>query len=221
MILVVPDVLDADQVKQLRAKLTTVKFVDGAQTAGAVAKQVKNNLQADMSTPEYGQLNGWILPIIANNKLFERACLPLKFTRVRFSRYRDKMKYGPHIDEPMMGEIRSDISFTVFLTEPEDYDGGELIMHEPGGGDRAFKLKPGHMIAYPSTTLHQVAPVTRGERLVAFGWAQSLVRDASYRETLFDLDEARVSLLNHAGCEREGDLIAKSRSNLLRMWAEP
>jgi len=220
MILVIPDVLDADQVKQLRAKLTTVKFVDGTQTAGVAAKQVKNNLQADMTTAEYAQLNGWLLPIIGNNKMFESACLPTKFTRVRFSRYRDNMTYGAHIDAPLMGEIRSDISFTLFLAEPEDYDGGELVMHEPGG-DRAFKLKPGHLIAYPSTTLHRVAPVTRGERLAAFGWAQSLVRDAARRETLFDLNEARMALLERPGCEREGDLVGKSRSNLLRMWAEP
>lgn len=220
MILVIPDVLDADQVKQLRAKLTTVKFLDGAQTAGVAAKQVKNNLQADMSTAEYGQLNNWILPLIGNNKVFESACLPMKFTRVRFSRYRDNMTYGPHIDAPMMGEIRSDISFTLFLADPSEYDGGELVMHEPGG-DRAFKLSPGHMVAYPSTTLHQVAPVTRGERLVAFGWVQSLVRHAAHRETLHDLSEARATLLERPGSEREANLIGKSRSNLLRMWAEP
>lgn len=220
MILVIPDVLDADQVKQLRAKLTTVRFVDGAQTAGVAAKQVKNNLQADMSTPEYGQLNGWILPILANNQTFETACLPAKFTRVRFSRYRDNMTYGAHIDAPMMGEIRSDVSFTLFLADPDEYEGGELVMHEPGG-DRAFKLKPGHMIAYPSTTLHQVAPVIRGERLVAFGWAQSLVRDAAHRETLYDLYRARIRLIERGGCEREVDLIGKSHSNLMRMWAEP
>ncbi len=220
MILVIPDVLDADQIKQLRAKLTTLKFVDGAQTAGVAAQQVKNNLQADMASPEYGQINNWILPIIGNNELFETACLPFKFTRVRFSRYRDNMTYGAHIDEPMMGEIRSDISFTLFLTDPGEYDGGELFMNEPGG-DRAFKLKPGHMIAYPSTTLHRVAPVTRGERLVAFGWVQSLVRDAAHRETLFDLYRARIGLLERSGCEREADLVGKSRSNLMRMWAEP
>jgi len=220
MILVIPDVLDADTVKQVRAKLTTMKFVDGAETAGDAARKVKNNLQADMSTPDYAQLNTAILPIIANNPLFERACLPMKFTRLRFSRYRDTMAYGAHIDAPMMGEIRSDVSFTLFLADPSDYAGGELIMQEPGG-ERAFKLKPGHMIAYPSTTLHRVAPVSAGERLVAFGWAQSLVRDAAHRETLFDLYEARMSLIERGGSDREADLIGKSRSNLMRMWAEP
>lgn len=220
MILVIPDVLDTDQVKQLRAKLTTVKFVDGVQTAGVAARQVKNNLQADMATQEYQQLNNWILPIIGNNKTFETACAPMKFTRVRFSRYRDNMTYGAHVDAAMMGEIRSDISFTLFLADPSEYDGGELVMHE-ADGDRAFKLKAGHMIAYPSTTLHQVAPVTRGERLVAFGWVQSLVRNAAHRETLFDLSQARAGLLERGGCEREADLIGKSRNNLLRLWAEP
>jgi PKHD-type hydroxylase len=220
MILVIPDVLDADMVKQVRAKLGAMKFVDGAETAGEVARKVKNNLQADMSAPDYTQLNNAVLPTIANNKQFESACLPMKFTRLRFSRYRDSMAYGAHIDAPMMGEIRSDISFTLFLADPGEYDGGELVMHEPGG-ERAFKLKPGHMIAYPATTLHRVAPVTRGERLVAFGWAQSLVRDVAHREMLFDLHEARVALIARDGCEREADLVGKSRANLLRMWAEP
>jgi len=220
MILVIPDVLDADTVKQVRAKLTTIKFVDGSETAGEVARKVKNNLQADMSSPDYTQLNNSLLPIIANNSTFESACLPMKFTRLRFSRYRDSMAYGAHIDAPMMGEIRSDISFTLFLADPGEYDGGELVMQEPGG-ERAFKLQPGHTIAYPSTTLHRVAPVRRGERLVAFGWAQSLVRDAAHRETLFDLHEARTSLIARGGREREADLVGKSRSNLLRMWAEP
>ncbi len=220
MILVIPDVLDADTVKQVRAKLTTIKFVDGAETAGDVARKVKNNLQADMSAPDYTQLNNALLPIIANNAMFARACLPTKFTRLRFSRYRDSMAYGAHIDAPMMGEIRSDVSFTLFLADADEYDGGELVMQEPGG-ERAFKLQPGHMIAYPSTTLHRVAPVTRGERLVAFGWAQSLVREAARRETLFDLHEARMSLIARGGNEHEADLIGKSRSNLMRLWAEP
>ncbi len=220
MILVIPGVLDADTVKQVRAKLTTIKFVDGSETAGEVAQKVKNNLQADMSSPDYTQLNNSLLPIIANNPMFERACLPMKFTRLRFSRYRDRMAYGAHIDAPMMGEIRSDVSFTLFLADPSEYDGGELVMQEPGG-ERAFKLQPGCMIAYPSTTLHRVAPVQRGERLVAFGWAQSLVRDAAHRETLFDLQQARTSLIARGDCEREADLVGKSRSNLLRMWAEP
>src|SRR5689334_23382960 len=141
MILVIPDVLDADAVRQVRGKLAAMKFVDGAETAGEVARKVKNNLQADMSAPDYAQLNNALLPTIANNLVFERACLPMKFTRLRFSRYRDSMAYGAHIDAPMMGEIRSDISFTVFLADPGDYDGGELVMQEPGG-ERAFKLQP-------------------------------------------------------------------------------
>lgn len=218
MIVVIPGVLDAEQVKQARAALATMKFVDGAVTAGEIARRVKNNLQADMTTPDYARLNSWLLPIVANNKTFERSCLPHKFTRMRFSRYRDSMQYGFHIDEPMMSEVRSDISFTLFLADPAEYEGGELVMRDDHG-ERGFKLKPGEMIAYPSTMLHRVAPVTRGERLVAFGWAQSLVRDPARREILHQMLEAREGTMERGG--REFDLINHAHSNLLRMWAEP
>jgi PKHD-type hydroxylase len=116
--------------------------------------------------------------------------------------------------------VRSDVSFTLALTKPEDYEGGELVM-ETTAGEQAFKLPAGHVIAYPSTTLHRVAPVTRGERLAAVGWLQSQLRDPQHRELLYDLDLARRSLFDREGKTREFDLMSKVSANLLRLWAEP
>jgi PKHD-type hydroxylase len=219
MILTIPDVLQENAVQHLREQLGAIKFVDGSATAGSAARAVKNNLQADMSTPEYAQLNRALLPVIAHNETFRRAFMPQKITKLRFSRYRDNMAYGAHIDTPLMDDVRIDVAFTLFLADPKTYDGGELIIEEPCG-ERAFKLPAGHMIAYPATTLHRVAPVTRGERLVIFGWAQSAVRDAAQREVLYDLEIALRSALDRIGPGREVDLIGKAQSNLIRMWAE-
>jgi PKHD-type hydroxylase len=219
MILTIPDVLPAESARQLREKLASIPFVDGAVTAGKAGRAVKNNLQADMTTPEYSQLNKSLLPVIAHNDTFRSAFLPQKITKLRFSRYRDNMTYGAHIDSPLMDDIRTDVAFTLFLAEADTYDGGELVI-EDAIGERAFKLKPGHMIAYPATTLHRVTPVTRGERLVLFGWAQSAVRDDGQREILYDLGLALRATLDRLGPGREVDLIGRAQSNLLRMWAE-
>jgi PKHD-type hydroxylase len=118
-----------------------------------------------------------------------------------------------------MDGVRTDVSFTLFLAEPADYDGGELVI-ETSAGEEDIKLPAGHLIAYPSTTLHRVAPVTRGERLVAVGWAQSYVRDLAKREILFDLETARRSLFEQSGKTPEFDVLAKTSANLFRMWAE-
>lgn len=218
MILPIPDVLDAEAVRLLRAEIEKLPFVDGAVTASRAAKRVKNNLQADMTTPDYARLNQSLLPIIGRNPLFQLAGLPTKFTRLRFSRYHDNMAYGPHADAPLLDEVRTDLAFTLFLAPPESYDGGELVMVEPSG-ERAFKLPPGHMIVYPANTLHRVAPVTRGERWGVFGWAQSAVPDVAQREALYELEIARRTLIERHGPSHELDVINKTRGNLIRMWA--
>lgn len=217
MILIIPDVLDTNAARQLRLEIEKLKFVDGAVTAGRASKLVKNNLQADMTTPEYARLNQSLVPVIARNPLFQLAALPTRFTRLRFSRYHDSMAYGPHIDTPMLEELRSDLAFTLFLEPPESYEGGELVIVE-SSGERAFKLPPGHMIVYPANTLHRVAPVPHGERWAAFGWAQSAVRDPARREALYDLEVARRALYERHGPSPEMDLLGKTRSNLMRMW---
>jgi PKHD-type hydroxylase len=129
------------------------------------------------------------------------------------------MAYGTHVDDALMGGMRTDISFTLFLSDPESYDGGELVT-ESHAGEQPFKLPAGSLVLYPSTTLHRVEPVTRGSRLAAVGWVRSLVRDPARRELLFDLDTARKALFDRDGKSPEFDLLSKCGANLLRMWAE-
>jgi len=139
-----------------------------------------------------------------------------------FSRYENGMSYGRHVDNALMGNqefLRSDVSFTLFLSSPSTYKGGELVI-ESSDGDRTYKLEGGSAIIYPSSTLHQVEPVTEGVRLAAVGWIQSLVRDPNEREILFDLDTTRRSIFAKEGKTIEFDLISKSYANLLRKWAE-
>ena len=129
------------------------------------------------------------------------------------------MEYGSHVDDALMNGIRTDVSFTLFLSDPDSYDGGALVI-ESSGGEDDIKLPAGSLVAYPSTTLHRVQPVTKGARLAAVGWARSFIRDPARRELLFDLDTARQSLFAREGKTAEFDLLSKSTANLLRMWAE-
>ncbi|MEM6436188.1 MAG: Fe2+-dependent dioxygenase, partial [Cyanobacteria bacterium P01_D01_bin.115] len=134
-------------------------------------------------------------------------------------RYDTGMEYGRHVDNALMGNQRSDVSFTVFLSEPQDYDGGELVV-EGAADEQCYKLAAGTAIIYPSSTLHRVEPVTQGTRLVAVGWVQSWIRDAAKRELLFDLDTVRRSLYTQSGKSNEFDLLSKSLANLMRQWVE-
>ena len=144
----------------------------------------------------------------------------LLLARLILSRYRQGQTYGLHVDDALMQGIRTDLSFTLFLAEPASYDGGALII-EDSFEARAIKLNPGDMILYPSTTLHRVEEVTRGERLAVVGWAQSLIRSADQREILFDLDRAIDTIHTQDGKSTLCDSLTKTRSNLLRLWAEP
>lgn len=129
------------------------------------------------------------------------------------------MAYGSHVDDALMGGMRTDVSFTLFLSEPDTYDGGALVI-ETSAGEDDVKLPAGSLVAYASTTLHRVAEVTRGARLAAVGWARSYIRDPAQREVLFDLDTAHQSLFQKSGKTPEFDLLSKTSANLLRMWAE-
>ena len=136
-----------------------------------------------------------------------------------FSRYEPGMHYGSHVDDALMQGMRTDVSFTLFLSDPASYDGGELVI-ESASGEDAVKLAAGALVAYPSTALHHVAEVTRGARLAAVGWARSYIRDGARRELLFDLDTARRQCSRARARRAEYDLVSKSLANLLRMWAE-
>ena len=222
MILCIADVLNADFVAELRAILAQQKFVDGKTTAGWHARLVKNNTQLAPGA-EGDALRARVRDSVSANDIFATACLLKKFGPMLFSRTSPGMDYGPHVDDALMGSregrIRSDISFTIFLSDPADYDGGELVM-DSTAGEQAYKLPAGSMIAYPSTTLHRVNPVTRGDRLAIASWGQSHVRDPARREILFDIYTARRSIFSAAGKSREFDLLSKSHANLLRLWAD-
>jgi PKHD-type hydroxylase len=219
MILVIDNVLTANDITKVVDKLNGMKFVEGTATAGWHAKLVKNNMQVDRTQLEYQPLNKSVTESIMRNGTFRMAARPRHITPLLFSRYRDSMEYGTHVDDPIMYNLRSDISFTLFLADPSAYDGGELVM-ETSSGEQPYKLKAGQMITYPSWTLHRVTPVTRGERIAAVGWCQSYVRDAAQREILYDLDIARRGIFEKEKKSREFDVISKSHANLLRMWTD-
>lgn len=222
MIIPIAHVLSQDELSQVRDLLSQGTYIDGKQTAGWHAKLVKNNTQ--LAATETSRKAGSIIHDgLMRSELFKAAVRPKKLRPMLFSRYSGGQDYGAHVDDALMGKgdeiMRSDVSFTVFLSDAEAYEGGELVM-EGTGSEQSFKLDAGSVIAYPSNTLHYVAPVTAGVREVAVSWAQSLVRDPASRELLFDLDTARRSLFQREGKSREFDLISKSHANLLRMWAE-
>jgi PKHD-type hydroxylase len=219
MQLIINDVLSADDIAKVVDRMNALRFIDGTATAGWHAKLVKNNQQVDRSQPDYAPLNKAVSDAIMRNGSFRIAARPRHITALLFSRYRDGMEYGTHVDDPIMYNLRSDISFTLFLASPDSYDGGELVM-ETVGGEQAYKPKAGAMIIYPSTTLHRVTPVTKGERLAAVGWCQSYIRDAAKREILYDMDIARRGIFEKDKKSREFDVISRCHANLMRMWAD-
>jgi PKHD-type hydroxylase len=219
MIIIIKDVLTADQCDEIIDQMAAMRFRDGRRTAGYHARLVKDNEQLDCMQSGHAVLTDKLHQAVMASPEFAIACRPRHMMRMLLSRYRDGMEYGTHIDEPFIQNIRSDVSFTLWLADPASYDGGELIM-ETAGLDASYKLNRGELIAYDSTRLHRVAPVTRGERICAVGWAQSKVRDPAQREILYELGTASRALFDRDGKTREFDLISKSHANLMRMWAD-
>ena len=217
MQIVIGNVLSAEEVALVRDALARATFEDGRETAGFAARLVKHNRQA--SDRKVETVRKLTEERILAHDVFAMAVRPKALTSVMFSAYEPGMRYGSHVDDALMGNMRTDVSFTLFLSEPESYDGGELVI-ESASGEDAVKLGAGSLVAYPSTTLHHVAEVTRGTRLAAVGWARSYIRDAARREMLFDLDTARRQLFAREGKSAEYDLVSKSLANLLRMWVE-
>lgn len=191
----------------------------GADTAGWHARAVKNNRQLDSASALAGRLAAQLEQALLAHPLFQSAALPLRLHSWRFSRAGPGEGYGTHVDNAFMAGGRADVSFTVFLSEPAEYSGGGLWLEHPSG-EEEVRLAAGSAFVYPSTLLHRVEPVGRGERLAAVGWVQSRVRDAERRELLFDLDTARRALFQQEGKSEPFDLISRSYSNLLRQWGE-
>lgn len=219
MQIVIGDILKSDDLAAVREALERVRFVDGKETAGFAARQVKDNRQADARDRSLDAARETVAKRILESDLFRIAVRPKQLSPLLFSRYEPGMAYGSHVDDALMGGLRTDVAFTLFLEDPESYDGGELVI-EGASGEDAIKLPAGAMVAYPATTLHRVAQVTRGRRHVVAGWARSFIRDAAQRELLFDLDTARRTIYARDGKSQEFDLMSKSLANLMRMWAE-
>jgi len=219
MQIVIGNVLSAEDVASVRAALANARFVKGRETAGFAARIVKDNRQAASDDTSLEPARALVMQKIADNDVFRLAVRPKVLTPLLFSRYEPGMRYGSHVDDAIMHGIRTDVSFTLFLEEPDSYEGGELVI-ETAMGEDAIKLPAGSLVAYPSTSLHRVAEVTKGVRHVAAGWARSFIRDAAKRELLFDLDTARRKIFERDGKSAEFDLLSKSAANLQRMWSE-
>jgi PKHD-type hydroxylase len=223
MIVCIPDVLTPEEVKKVRTEALTMPFVPGSETAGGRAKRVKNNEQVSQKADERRVIQETIHTALMRNKEFNRVALPKKVRPSLISRYREGMAYGKHVDNALMGpkgsRERSDISITVFISDIDEYDGGELVIHSPFGVQEV-KLPSGSVVVYPSSTLHEVVEVTRGERLVAVTWVQSYVRDDHQREILAHLSQVKDRMNEIAENENETDLVHQTYANLLRRWAE-
>lgn len=219
MIFTIPELFSAEAVAELRSRLESAEVVDGKTTAGWHAKTVKQNQQLDRQHPLAGPLVEQVRAALTEHPLFQVAARPKRLHTVRFNRYSDGMSYGRHTDDAMISGFRTDLSFTLFLSDAESYDGGELVV-EGLDREQAYKLAAGSVLVYPSSSLHRVDPVVRGVRWAAVGWLQSHIRNSQQREILFELDTARRSLFQKHGKTDEFDLISKSLSNLMRQWIE-
>lgn len=222
MIFCIDEAITPEQIEEIHRLLKDAEFVDGKLTAGMYAKTVKDNYQLKGNTDAAKKVREIVHQAIAQNPLFKATVRPKTIRPIVFSRYEPGMSYGWHTDNAIMGErelVRSDVSLTLFLSDPDTYQGGELVI-DTSLGEQSFKLQAGSMIVYPSTFLHQVTEVTQGIRFAAVTWFQSLVRDVQQREILFELDTVRRSIFEQYGKTVEFDLLCKTHANLVRQWSE-
>lgn len=226
MLITIPDVFDRDEVQNIRQRLDAADWEDGARTAGAQSASVKQNRQLP-ATSEAGQsLGKAILERLGQTPAFVSAALPLRILPPMFNRYESGETFGVHVDNairvnPYNGEqLRTDLSMTIFFSDPDEYDGG-VLMVEDHYGTQEVKLPAGHMVLYPSTSLHQVTPVTRGARVSSFFWLQSMIKSNEQRTILFDLDQTIQSLaMRHGTDDPEVVRLTGIYHNLIRTWTE-
>jgi PKHD-type hydroxylase len=222
LILQIPGVLNTGELETLRAELRGASFEDGAATAGHLARGVKRNLQVPQGAEATRKCAPIVLEALRRNATFFSAALPLRLHGPLFNRYETDMAYGEHVDNALMGTtspVRTDLSATLFLSAPEDYDGGELTIQDSLGAHRV-KLPAGSMVLYPGYSVHKVAPITRGRRLAAILWVQSMVRDQAQRRTLFELDLTIGSLRKKLPDAAEVTALTVTYHNLLRLWSD-
>jgi len=227
MLLHIPEVLSQTELQRVRAILAEGEWADGRITAGSQSAQAKNNLQLPDDAPAAVQARAIVMEALNRSALFFTAALPKTIYPPLFNRYAGAANaFGNHVDNAVRtiaasGErVRTDLSATLFLSEPQEYEGGELVI-EDTFGTQAVKLAAGDMILYPSSSVHRVEPVTRGERLASFFWIQSLVREAERRRLLFEMDMAILALRTDLGEIEPAVSLTACYHNLLRMWAAP
>lgn len=224
MLLTFP-LLDESELRQARSLLETAPWADGRSTAGSQAVQAKNNEQLPHDCKASRALQSMVQDALDRSPRFLSAALPRRLFPPRFNRYSGGSNfYGKHVDGAVRftedgGRVRTDLSCTVFLSQPEEYEGGELVIHGPDGV-RRIKLPAGHAVLYPGTSVHEVLPVTRGQRLASFFWVESMVRGHEQRKLLLELDEALMALRGRDGESPEAVALTGTYHNLLRMWAD-
>ena len=226
MLICVPDVLSKEDVAAFRAVMDEAAWEDGRSTAGAQSALVKNNEQLPPTGALARRLGDHVISALTGNALFVSAAIPLRIFPPLFNRYGIGNKFGIHVDNAVRGDhltgmrIRTDLSVTLFLSEPDEYDGGELVV-EDYYGSHSVKLPAGHLVLYPASSLHMVTPVTRGRRVACFLWLQSMIREAHARSLVYDLDTAIQDLVERLG--RDDDDVVKLTGiyhNLIRTWAD-
>jgi PKHD-type hydroxylase len=226
MLVTIPDVLTAEELAYIRQVLEGTQWVDGRTTAGEQAALVKKNLQVPVDAPAAQELSQIVMRALGRNATFSSAALPLHVLPPMFNRYDEGMTFGAHVDGSIRVvpgtamRLRTDVSSTLFLTPPEDYDGGELVVHDTYGS-HSIKLPAGHMVVYPATSMHSVTPVTRGSRWASFFWTQSMVKDDWQRHMLYDLDMSIIKV-RQAMADDDPAVVGLTAHyhNLIRHWSE-
>lgn len=225
MILVIQAISQPDHLAAIHDRIALLEWRDGRETAGSTARAVKRNQQAAMNSTAGRALQAELADIVMNDPVLRSAAWPRRLSPLLISRTADGGHYGIHVDNALMGRgerrLRTDLSFTLFLTSPADYEGGELVIHT-SGMTQEVKAEAGHLVLYPSGALHEVRPVTSGTRIVCVGWIESMIPDPTRREILFDLENLRASLKGQLPAQSVELLtIDKTIANLLRLWAQP
>lgn len=223
MLLTISGLLEQASLERIAAMLAGAPFVDGKLSAGMTAAKVKQNEEVAADAAHINALNALVMKPLVAHPTFKLGVLPQRVAVPYYARYRAGMAYGLHVDDPVMGpadgRYRSDVSVTVFLNEPNDYTGGELMI-QGHFGEQAIKLAAGDAVIYPSSSLHRVAEVTSGERLVAVTWIQSMIRDPAQRAILYDLGQLRETALQQTPQSEDTQRLDRAYVNLVRMWAE-
>jgi PKHD-type hydroxylase len=216
-------ILDQEQLAAAHRLIAAGKYSDGSSSAGSAARRVKHNEELVLDQTQMSALNNLVMNSLVNHPVYRSAALPLRIAAPYYAHYTAGMSYGLHVDDPIMGQgselYRSDVSITIFLNSPDEYDGGELVI-QTSFGEQQIKLPAGDAILYPSSSVHRVAEVSRGERLVAVSWIQSLVQEPEKRALLHNMNQARETLLRDKPDARETRQVNQSYVNLVRMWSD-